>query len=190
MLAFIKGEVIAKRLGSIIVENNNLGYQIMVGEKIWEEANVGETIKLFLHHHLREDSDELYGFTDLETLSLFELLLSVSGIGPKSALNILSLADMKDVQQAIILGDEVMLAKVSGIGCKTAERVILELKNKIASLPDNLLGNHAGSTNEDDLEALIALGYSAPAARRALAKVDRAVTNPAERLKLALKELR
>ncbi|HPD08110.1 MAG: Holliday junction ATP-dependent DNA helicase RuvA [Parcubacteria group bacterium ADurb.Bin016] len=189
MLAFIKGEVIAKRLGSIIVENNNLGYQIMVGEKIWEEANVGETIKLFLHHHLREDSDELYGFTDLETLSLFELLLSVSGIGPKSALNILSLADIKDVQQAIILGDEVMLTKVSGIGRKTAERVILELKNKIASLPDNLLGNHAGSTNEDDLEALIALGYSAPAARRALAKVDRAVTNPAERLKLALKEL-
>lgn len=68
--------------------------------------------------------------------------------------------------------------------------MILELKNKIASLPDNLLGNNAGSPNEDDLEALIALGYSAPAARRALAKVDRAITDPAERLKLALKELR
>jgi Holliday junction DNA helicase RuvA len=118
-------------------------------------------------------------------------LVSVSGIGPKSALGILSLADVEQIKQAIILGDESLLTKVSGIGGKTAQRLILELRGKIAGLlPAASLDGGQAAASSDDLEALIALGYSAPDARRALSKVDTSISDPAQRLKSALQQLR
>ena len=191
MLAFLRGQVLAKRPGSLIIDNNGLGYQVFVGERFWEAAASGQPIETYLYHSVREDAADLYGFSNLDELSLFELLVSVSGIGPKSALGILSLADVEQIKQAIILGDESLLTKVSGIGGKTAQRLILELRGKIAGLlPAASLDGGQAAASSDDLEALIALGYSASDARRALSKVDASISDPAQRLKSALQQLR
>ena len=191
MLAFLRGQVLVKRPGSLIIDNNGLGYQVFVGERFWEAAASGQSIETYLYHSVREDAADLYGFSSLDELSLFELLVSVSGIGPKSALGILSLADVEQIKQAIILGDESLLTKVSGIGGKTAQRLILELRGKIAGLlPAASLDGGQAAASSDDLEALIALGYSAPDARRALSKVDASISDPAQRLKSALQQLR
>jgi Holliday junction DNA helicase RuvA len=192
MIAFIRGKIIAKRTGSIIIETNNLGYQIFIGEKNWESLQPDQTVELFIYHNVREDTEDLYGFSNLDELSLFELLISVSGVGPKSALSVLSLASAEQIKQAIILGDESLLTQVSGIGKKTAQRLILELKNKISGLPLDLANGSILNSNvdQDDLEALLALGYSLPKARQALAKIDQQITDPAQRLKLALQNLR
>lgn len=191
MLAFLRGQVLVKRPGSLIIDNNGLGYQVFVGERFWEAAASGQPIETYLYHSVREDAADLYGFSNLDELSLFELLVSVSGIGPKSALGILSLADVEQIKQAIILGDESLLTKVSGIGGKTAQRLILELRGKIAGLlPAASLDGGQAAASSDDLEALIALGYSAPDARRALSKVDTSISDPAQRLKSALQQLR
>jgi Holliday junction DNA helicase RuvA len=191
MLAFLRGRVLAKRSGSLILENNGLGYQVFVGEKLWEAVALDQSAEFYLYHNIREDAEDLYGFSSLDELSLFELLVSVSGIGPKSALGILSLADAKQIKQAIILGDESLLTKVSGIGGKTAQRLILELRGKVAGLlPVSELDNSQPVASSDDLEALIALGYNAQDARRALAKIDASINDPAKRLKLALQQLR
>ena len=190
MLAFLRGQIVAKRPGSIILENNGLGYQIFIGERSWEALAIQQSAEFYLYHNIREDAEDLYGFANLDELALFELLVSVSGIGPKSALGILSLADSDQIRQAIVLGDESLLTKVSGIGYKTAQRLILELKNKVGSLvATDSAGNQAAGSS-DDLEALIALGYNQQAARRALAKVDDGIIDPAQRLKLALQQLR
>lgn len=191
MLAFLRGQVLAKRPGSLIIDNNGLGYQVFVGERFWEATTSGQPIEAYLYHNVREDVADLYGFSNLDELSLFELLVSVSGIGPKSALGILSLADVEQIKQAIILGDESLLIKVSGIGSKTAQRLILELRGKIAGLlPATSLDGGQAVASSDDLEALIALGYSALDARRALSKVNASISDPAQRLKLALQQLR
>jgi len=191
MIAFLRGQIIAKRLGSIIVDNNGLGYQLFIGEKSWEAAAIGQSIEFFVYHNIREEAEDLYGFLSLDELSLFELLISVSGVGPKSALSVLSLAEVNQVKQASMLGDEALLTKVSGIGCKTAQRLILELKNKVGQLlPINNIDGVESAASSDDLEALIALGYSAQEARRVLSKIDATVLDPAQRLKLALQQLR
>lgn len=189
MIAFLRGQIIAKRLGSVIIENNDIGYQVLVGERLLNSLTISQTADFFTFHNVKEDSEELYGFADLEELALFELLVSVSGVGPKSALNVLSLADIKQIQQAIVLGDEDMLTQVSGIGRKTAQRLILELKNKMNIIAvDN--SSPTVLSGQDDLEALLALGYGSQDARRALAKVDPLITDPAQRLKSALQQLR
>ena len=191
MLAFLRGQVLVKRPGSVIIENNGLGYQVFIGEKLWETITSGQSLEVYLYQSIREDADDLYGFASLDELTLFELLISVSGIGPKTALGILSLADIDQVKQAIISGDELLLTKVSGIGSKTAQRLILELRSKITGLmPITGADGEQVITNSDDLDALIALGYSAIDARRALAKVDASITDPAQRLKSALQQLR
>ncbi len=191
MLAFLRGQVLAKRSGSVIIENGGFGYQLFIGEKSWEATSIGQPAEFYLYHSLREDAEDLYGFSSLDELTLFELLVSVSGIGPKSALSILSLADAGQIKQAIILGDESLLTKVSGIGCKTAQRLILELRSKVTGLLSTTdSANDQAIASSDDLEALIALGYNAQEARRALAKIDASISDPAKRLKLVLQQLR
>jgi len=139
---------------------------------------------------VREEASDLYGFKNLEDLELFELLLTVSGVGPKSALGVISMASASDIKEAIIRGDANLLTKVSGIGKKTAERLVLELKTKILrgsgsgiSLnPSNLAGS-------DEIDALMSLGYSLSEARSAFNLVDPAIIDSGERVKAALKKM-
>lgn len=190
MIAYLKGKIIAKPNNYLILETGGIGYQIFAGENLLAEINVGEERELYLHHRVREDLSDLYGFKNLEDLNLFELLLSVSGVGPKSALAVLSLASSDDIKEAIIRGDASLLTKVSGIGKKTAERLVLELKNKVARISTgvNLVGGSLLSGG-DELDALMSLGYALNEAREALNKVEPAITSTSGRVKAALKYL-
>lgn len=185
MLSYIKGKIIAKIKDDLIIESGDLGYRISVTPALLAEVKPGIEIELYLHEAARENSIEHYGMKTLDELDLFESLLSVSGVGPKSALAFLSLSSVASLRSAIAHGEADKLTQVSGIGRKTAERVILELKNKVGdiSISDNEVGG------SDEIAALIALGYSATQARDALAKVDASVVDSGERIRQALKNI-
>ena len=190
MIAYLKGKIIAKPNNYLIIETAGVGYQVFAGENFLADAKTGSEQEIYIHHQVREDASDLYGFPDLEDLNLFELLLSVSGVGPKSALAVLSLASSDDIKEAIVRGDASLLTKVSGIGKKTAERLVLELKNKVmrVSSGTTLTG---GGTNilGDELDALMSLGYAMNEAREALNKVEASITSTSGRVKAALKYL-
>jgi Holliday junction DNA helicase RuvA len=189
MLAFIEGIIIFKKDNYFIIDNQGLGYKVFVGIDVFSENVKGKGVSLFLYHHVKEDSQSLFGFKESVDLEMFEMLLSVSGIGPKSALNLMSLAGTRNLQSSIISEDFSLLTKVSGVGKKTAERVILELKSKIAKLPaaDNL--SSTVNFSSDEIDALVSLGYSVAEAREALKKVSNDITDSSERIKSALKEI-
>ena len=152
---------------------------------------IGEPIKLYTHFVLnpRDGSVELFGFATSEELAFFELLTSISGIGPKSAQTILTKAELQPLQLAIIQGDETYLHKVAGIGPKTAQRLILELKEKIGTV--NLGGVAADGigSDSDAVEALMSLGYSQYQARDAMKAVDSKLTRSEDKITAALKLL-
>jgi Holliday junction DNA helicase RuvA len=189
MIAYLQGKVIAKNNNSLILENGGIGYRVFVGENLLAEARAGEPATFFIHQQIKEDADDLYGFKSLADLELFEMLLSVSGVGPKSALAVLSLASAEEVKATIIRGDAGLLTKVSGIGQKTAARVVLELKNKAVRLGGADLPAGSNLTGSDEIDALIALGYSLGEAREALMAVEPAITSTNGRIKAALKKL-
>ncbi|HOD86663.1 MAG TPA: Holliday junction branch migration protein RuvA [bacterium] len=190
MFAYLRGRILAKSNNYLILETNNVGYQIFVGEAFWSSLKVGEEQEFYLSHQVRADASDLYGFRNLAELELFQLLLSVSGVGPKSALGVLSVASIGDIREAVIRGDAALLTKVAGIGKKTAERVVLELKNKIVKSIDGAsLGSAFSSGFNDELDALLALGYSLSDARNALSELDVDLKDSGERVKAALKKL-
>ncbi|MEI6835590.1 MAG: Holliday junction branch migration protein RuvA [Candidatus Falkowbacteria bacterium] len=190
MIAYLKGTVVAKTNNYIILETGGVGYQVFAGENFLAELKSGDVKELYLHHRVREEASDLYGFSNLEDLNLFELLLSVSGVGPKSALAVLSLASSDDIKEAIIRGDASLLTKVSGIGKKTAERLVLELKTKITRVSSgtSLVGGGLSGAG-DELDALMSLGYGLSEAREALNQVEPAITSAGGRVKAALKYL-
>lgn len=188
MIAFIRGRVQAKNLTYAIIETNNIGYQVFMGEAFLAELVKDKEVEIYIHHQIREEASDLYGFKSSEDLELFGLLLTVSGIGPKSALGILNLASAADIREGIIRGDAGLLTKVSGIGKKTAERLVLELKNKVT----RAVGSSASltaftATGGDELDALMALGYSLSEARDALSQVATEIVDSGQRVKAALK---
>jgi Holliday junction DNA helicase RuvA len=191
MIAYLKRKIIAKSGNYIILETAGIGYQVYAGENFLAELNKGSETEVYTHHHVREEMSDLYGFRNLDELQLFELLISVSGVGPKSALAVISLASISDIKEAIIRGDANLLTKVSGIGKKTAERLVLELKNKVARTfsGDILAGGRLGSGSSDELDALMSLGYSLSEAREALNSVEASITSSAGRVKAALKTM-
>jgi len=191
MIAFLNGKIINKGQGFVIINVNGVGYKVFVNLTLYAELAMDQETSLYTHHHIREDALDLYGFRNLSELDLFELLLSISGIGPKSALGVLAIASVEDIKESIAQADPHLLTKVSGIGKKTAERVVLELKDKIGQLTDlrqQPMGN-AGRMVSDELDALIALGYSVQQAREALREVDKEIKDSGERIREALRRL-
>ena len=187
MIAQITGVVAQKTLGALIVETGGIGYKVRVPHTVFQKAKLKEKIALLTHLAVREDSMDLYGFTDSESLELFEKLITVSGIGPKSALGIVNLAPVSKLMQAISAGDAGYLTKVSGIGKKTAAKIILELKDTVAI---NSTGMEEGLREEKDaLLALMSLGYGATEAREALQKIKNKDASTGEKIKEALKLL-
>lgn len=184
MIGSIKGKVILKKDKFIIVNNNNLGYKINISLDTLEKIKIADEIFLYTHLHVREDILDLYGFLEYAELEFFEMLISISGIGPRGALGILNIAPVETLKKAISMGDTSYLTKISGIGKKTAEKVVLELKDKIG------LQKNDGSFAEelDILEALRSLGYSQNEAREALKKTS-ATASTNTKIKEALKIL-
>ena len=187
MIAKIKGKIEYMRDSYAVVDVNGVGYKIFLTAYVAGKVAGNQEVDFFTHTYVREDTLALYGFLTLEELEMFELLISISGIGPKATMGILSIADVKTIRTAISNEDPSVLTKVSGVGKKTAERVILELKNKIADLPGS--EKNEVLADSDALEALTSMGYSVAEARESLKLVSKEVDDVGERVKLALKNL-
>ncbi len=191
MIAQIQGTIEYIQNNYIVVSVNDIGYQIFVTNFTLQKISLKEKIKLYTFTYVREDTLALYGFLKLAEKEMFELLISISGIGPKAALGILSIAEPKTIQTAILNDDVSILTKVSGIGRKTAERVILELKNKIENISiedsdkesKNIIGN------AEAVEALQAMGYTSSEAREALSSIPTDIEDVGMKIKLALQNL-
>ena len=177
---------------SVIVDVNGVGYRVVIPEKKQSSiAEIGSKINFYTHFVLnpRDGQVELYGFDTPEELAFFELLTTISGIGPKSAQGILSRADLQQLQLAIINEDQVYLTKTAGLGPKTSQRLILELKTKIASVN---LGVEAGTklqSESESLEALVALGYNPRQAREVLEGLRKKEMGTEDRISEALRLL-
>lgn len=180
MYAYIKGIITEKDDDNIVLETNNIGYNIRVAVGISNKLpSVGCEAKIYTYTSVREDAFWLYGFSSKEELSLFKLLITVSGIGPKGAMGLLSVMDADTVKLAIISQDSKMIAKAPGIGAKSAGRIILELKDKIDM--SDVLGNSVEDTSteskqaelirQEASEALVALGYTVSDAYRVLQSI-------------------
>lgn len=193
MISYLKGQLKAKHKNYLIVVVHDVGYQVFVNQSLFAEFVAGQPVELYTHQYIKEDALDLYGFKNLEELEMFELLLSISGVGPKSALGILSVAKTEELKVTIARGDSSILTKVSGVGRKTAERIVLELRDKVASIGvgDMVVGGGAGAgmAQSDEIDALMALGYSLQQAREALREIDPSLKNPSERIRAALKML-
>jgi holliday junction DNA helicase RuvA len=189
MISFLRGKVLHKTKEGIIVEVNNVGYLVFISDSFHKETRSNQEIEIFTHQYVREDSLDLYGFKTLEELEFFELLISVSGIGPKSALSVLAIAKISDIKESIVRGDSHLLTKVSGIGKKIAERVVLELKDKLLKMGGEYHLDDKSGFGADEIDALISLGYSVSEARNALSQVDKDINDSSEKIRQALKKM-
>ena len=191
MISFVHGKVIEKFLGSVVVDVGGLGYEVQVASIDYDHVNPGDETKFYTYHHVREQSEELYGFSTLTAKRLFELLITVQGVGPKAALSILSVGEGESVRSAIASADVGFISRASGVGKKTAERVTVDLRDKVGAptyIPSRdaetgALTNFAG---DEALDALMALGFNLADATTALADVP-TDKSTAERVRLALK---
>lgn len=183
MYAYIKGELAEINIDHIVIETGGIGYQIFIPGQTFEYLPaIGEELKVYTYLYLREDAMILYGFLTKDDLELFKLLISVSGIGPKGGLAILSTLDADDLRFAVLSGDAKAIAKAPGVGGKTAQRVILELKDKMSledafekktqHVQETANAPAAGSVKNDAVLALTALGYSSTESLKAVSRVE------------------
>ena len=195
MFAYIKGTLEVKGINYVVIENSGIGYKIYMSSKsIGTIGNIGDNVKVHTHYHVREDDISLYGFTSEEELRMFEILINVSGVGVKSALTMLSDITPASFAMAVIQDDVTRLTKVPGVGKKTAQRLILELKDKLKS--EDISGDvttedviQETKIDNDAITALQVLGYSKKEIEAVLEKVDTKSLNTEETIKMALKHL-
>ncbi len=190
MISSLSGTVRYKGLHHLVVDVGGVGYKVAVPTDLALEATPSSPVFLWTHLSVRENALDLYGFRELETLEVFELLITISGIGPKTALGILNVATPNMLRQAVASGDTSYLTRVSGIGKKNAEKIVLELRDKLKVSEEDSSTNSAQVRAEGDaLEALVSLGYTERDAREALKQVPKNITGASERVKAALKVL-
>jgi len=189
MISVLEGKVSEKLGDTVVISCNGVGYGLNVSFEDNGALKVGETAKVYIFENIREASYDLFGFTKLETKKLFEQLLTVKGVGPKMALSVLNIANSSQVKQAIASGDVKFISQASGVGRKAAERVVVELKDKVglaASEDATDFLTAAANPNDEALQGLVALGYSVQDAAEALKNVDDKLSSE-ERIKQALK---
>jgi Holliday junction DNA helicase RuvA len=189
MIATLEGKV-SQKLGDLVVlECGGVGYGVNVTFEDFGALNTDDNAKLFIYEHIRENAHDLFGFRGLETKYLFEQLLSVNGVGPKMALAILSVANSGQVRKAIAAGDTKFISQASGVGKRVAERVVVDLKDKVGLASDETATDFltaSANPNDEALQGLVALGYSVQDAAEALKGIDEKLP-PQERIKAALK---
>ena len=176
MIAHVFGKVAEKFNGSLVIDVHGVGYEVSVATNDFDAVILDQEVKFYTYHHVREQSEELFGFSSLAAKKLFEMLITVQGVGPKAALAILSLGDAEQVRNAIANADSSFVQKASGVGKKTAERVVVDLSDKVG-LPTHYGRTEAPlqtelNTSDEALEALMALGYTLADATKALENVD------------------
>lgn len=195
MISFVKGELSEILEGKIVVESGGLGIEIAVPASVMEQLpGIGEEVKIYTHFRVSEDSMNLYGFNSRRDLAMFEQLIGVSGIGPKGALSILSAMNPDQLRMAIVTGDDKLIATAPGIGAKTAQRVIVDLRDKVSS--EDIMGTvsitqtSAVSTDAAEvINALINLGYGRSEATRVVRAIAADGMDAEKMLKEALRSL-
>lgn len=185
MIVQLRGIVVGKDPEYLILDVGGVGYKAFVTPETLANTPENKEVMVWTHLSVRETALDIYGFLKREDLNFFEMLIGISGVGPKSALSILSLADVATLTSAISEGDTSYLTKVSGIGAKSAKKIVLELSDKIGKTADN----PTLKEDADAIDALAAMGYSAAEARGALKEVPKDIVGASERLKHALKTL-
>lgn len=188
MIAHVYGEVVEKTADSLIVDVGGVGYEVQVAASELEAVSVGAKAKLYTHDHIRENAHELFGFGQLAAKRLFELLISVSGVGPKMALSVLSLGDVESTRTAIANGDSAFVQRASGVGKRLAERIVVDLRDKVGVPSSSVVVNNLVTAKDDALDALLALGYNIQQASQALEGIDTTLDTQAK-IKLALKNV-
>ncbi|PKL72770.1 Holliday junction branch migration protein RuvA [Candidatus Kuenenbacteria bacterium HGW-Kuenenbacteria-1] len=191
MFFSLKGKIIYKDIETkfVVIENNDIGYQVFVLLNFFKKINLNEEIKIFTYFHHKEDTQELYGFERIQELEFFKKLLSVNGVGPKSALGILKQSKVENIKKAIINEELDTLIKVVGIGRKMAQKIILELKNKIQDELETKDTKTEFSNDSYVLDALKSLGYSVSEARQAVQEIPDSIIQTQEKVKFVLKKL-
>jgi len=192
MIATLSG-VVSEKLSDVLVLNAaGVGYGLFVTTEDYGQLETGSEAKLYIYEHIRENTHDLYGFTNIDTKSLFELLLSVNGVGPRMALNMLSIGSSGALKQAIATGDVKFIQTANGVGRRVAERVVVDLKDKVGLVGvdlqnTGLLQSDSLLLKDEAVEALVSLGFSPNDAAVALKDVDTSLSTE-ERVKLALKD--
>ena len=199
MISYIKGILEDMSPGMVVVDNHGIGYQMMVPMRGESFPKIGQEIKIYTHMHVREDDVSLFGFLSKEEKEAFELLIGVSGIGPKVGLSVLSTLSVYELKMAVISEDVKTISKTPGLGPKGAKKLILELKDKLSfeELEEDGVGAEIFDTSADSsdsvmitIEGLVSLGYSKSEAAIAVNKVEDAKDlTPEELLKKALKNI-
>lgn len=187
MIAKLKGTIDFLKDNYAVINVADVGYKVFLSTYTLGKIAGKQELECYIHTYVREDTLALYGFSTMEELGMFELLISISGIGPKAAMGILAIADPKTIRTAVLNEDASILTKVSGVGKKTAQRVILELRNKIEDMPAHEKQDIV--SDSDSLEALVAMGYSVNESREALKLISKDIKDVGERVKAALRNL-
>ena len=192
MIAHIRGIITEKIAGTIVVDVQGVGYELSVALGDFEAAQNGQEATFYTYHHIREQAEELFGFGSLAAKKLFQILIAVQGVGPKAALAILSLGSSEQVRNALAQGDAGFVQKAAGVGKKTAERIIVDVRDKVGvptqfdTTESTLTAPTPGEQPDEAREALMALGYTLADATKALEGIAQDLPT-AERVRLALK---
>jgi Holliday junction DNA helicase RuvA len=189
MIGYLKGKVELLKRPFVIIDVNGVGYKVLVPETIYAKLSLGDVVKIFTYTYVREDALDLFGFLEAEDLGLFENLLTVSGVGPKTALNIFSFGERKDIVEAIIKGDVTFFTSVPRLGTKNAQKIIIELKNKMGSDSTLDLSGKDLLENAEVVQALKNFGFSVGEAQKAVREIKQVGLTTEDKIRLSLKNL-
>ncbi len=189
MIRLLKGTIELIDDQHILIDVNGVGYHVFASRDVLTRAVVSAAIKVFIYAHIREDMFDLYGFATLEDLKLFEQVITVSGIGPKTAIGIFAIGSREKIIHAIATGDVNFFISVPRLGRKNAQKLIIELKNKIGSLEDLDLSSTSGQEDGEVIEALKSFGFTVREAQEAIRSIDQNISSTSDKVRLALKFL-
>lgn len=189
MIGHLTGEVLSKEGNCIILDVKGVGYKVSAARDVLAKARKGSPLELFIYTHVREDNISLFGFLESQDLKLFENLIGVSGVGPKTAMNIFSQGNRSQIVSAIITADTTFFKGVTRLGQKNAQKIIIELKNKLGGTGDLDLTGIDMSGSEEAIAALKGFGFTSKEIHKAIKEVKRDGQETAETIRLALKYL-
>jgi len=190
MIATLNGRITDKNLNSVILETGGIGYEVLIAVENLNQLQLGQEYKLQIYEHIRDNLYDLYGFLDAQSKALFIKLINVNGVGPKAGLNILGIGPLGRVKEAIASGDVKLIKTAPGIGKRVAERVVIDLKDKVGLISnvneESILFSEDLLMQDEAIQALVALGYDVNDAAKAVEKIDKNL-DVGERVRLALK---
>ena len=189
MIGSVKGKVILVDGNNLLVEVGGVGYRVLVSERVAANANLNNEVFLYTHTHVKEDVLDLFGFTDVQDLKLFNNLISVNGVGPRTAMTIFSFYSRNEIVDAVLKGDVNFFTRVPRLGKKNAQKIIIELKSKFKDTSTFDLNADDGNDNKEVYEALKTFGFSRKEIAESLKNIDSSASTSDEKIKQALKLL-